>query len=200
MRERDAGCLRARDLGEVKSQAAPAASDIKDIGARIDQELGGKVALLGELRVVKRLVFTFEIGAAVLLVGVKEEAVEPAVEVVVMGYIVPRPRTQIELLQAAKQVAYKVRRQRPFRRSDVLLPQQNREHIRDRALLDDECPVHVGLAQSQLGIEQDGALGFRVGKAHGNRRAAAVAECVSFARGGCDSEGTLADKPPHEYR
>ena len=98
------------------------------------------MALFGELRVVKRLVLTFEIGAAVLLVGVEEEAVEPAVEVVMMGHIAPRPRTRVELLHTAKQVAHQPRRQRPFRRGDVFLSQQYRERIRDRALLDDEFP------------------------------------------------------------
>ena len=129
-----------------------------------------------------------------------------------MGHIAPRPRTRVELLHTAKQVAHQPRRQRPFRRGDVFLPQQYRERIRDRALLDDECAVHVGLAQSQFGIEQDCALGFGVGKANGDRRAAAVAECVSFARGRCDSErpwrinrrikisiATDPTSPPHSY-
>ena len=118
-----------------------------------------------------------------------------------MRHIAPRPRTQIELLQPAEQIAHEPRSGSAQRRcGDVFLPQQQREHIRDRALLDDECAVHVGFAQSELGIEQDRALRFRVGKAHGNGRAAAVAEGVSFARRRRDREGTVADKPPEEYR
>ena len=143
---------------------------------------------------------TFEIGAAILLVGVEEEPVEPAVEVVMMRDIAPRPRAQIELLHAAEQVAHRPRRQRPFRRGDLFLPHQDRQHVRDRALLDDESAVHVGFAQPQLGIEQDRALRRGVGKAHGDRRAAAVAECVAFARCRRDRQGALADKPPQEQR
>ena len=188
------------DLGEIERKTAPATADIEDVGARINEKLGGKMALLGELGVVERLVVGLEIGAAILLVGVEEERVEPAVEVVVVSHIAPRPRTQIELLNPAKQVAHEACRQRPFGSSDAFLPQQDCERIRDRAFLDHECSVHVSLAESQLGIEQDCALGSCVGEAHGDRRPAAVAEHVSLARRCGDRKGTVADKPLEKYR
>ena len=105
LRERDAGDVRAGDLGKIERKAAPAAADVEHRCARLDTKLGGEVALLGELGVVERLVRSFEIGAAILLVGVEEERIEPAVEVVVMRDIAPRARARIELLQAAEQVA-----------------------------------------------------------------------------------------------
>ena len=105
LREGDAGHLRARDFGEIERQAAPAAADVEHLGAGLDAELRGEMPLLGKLSVVERLLGGFEIGAAVLLVRVEEELVKPAVEIVVMRHIAPRPRPKIELLDAAKQLA-----------------------------------------------------------------------------------------------
>ena len=69
------------------------------------KKLGGEMALLGELGVVERLIGRFEIGAAILPVGVEEQRVEPAVEIVVVRDIAPRPRPRVELLQPAVEVA-----------------------------------------------------------------------------------------------
>ena len=160
LRERDAGHLRAGNLGEIEREPAPAAADIEHLGAGFDPKLRGEVAPLGELCVVERLVRRLEIGAAILLVGIEEEFVEPAVEVVVMRDIAPRPGPRIELLHAPEQVAPEPRRQRPSRRGDVLLPQQDCQHVRDRALLDDERAVHIGFAQPELGIEQNRCAGL----------------------------------------
>ena len=50
------------------------------------------MALLGELGVVERLVGRLEIGAGVLPVGVEEQRIEPAVEIVMMRDVAPRAR------------------------------------------------------------------------------------------------------------
>ncbi len=181
LRERDAGDVRTGDLGEVEGESAPAASDIEDAGLRLNKELCRQVALFGELGVVERLSRSLEISAAILLVGVKEECVEPAVEVVMVRHIAPRAGAQVELLQPPEQIAYQPSGQRPGWCGDMVLPQQDREHVGDRALLDDERAIHIGFAQSKLWIEQDAALRFCVGEAHGNGRPAAVAEGVGIA-------------------
>ncbi len=49
------------------------------------------MTLLGELGVVERLIRPFEIGAAILPVGVEEEGIEPSVEIVMMRNIAARP-------------------------------------------------------------------------------------------------------------
>jgi hypothetical protein len=64
LRERDAGHVGAGNLGEIKSKTAPAAADIEHIRTGLDQQLRREVPLLGELRVVERLIRTLEIGAA----------------------------------------------------------------------------------------------------------------------------------------
>ena len=148
LRQRDAGDLRAGNLGEIERKAAPAAADVEHRGAGLEAQLGGEMPLLGELGVVERLVGRFEIGAAILLVAVEKERIEPAVEIVMMRDIVARAGPRIELLQAAEQIAHEPRRQRPVRRRDPLLPQQDRKHVGDRALLDDERAVHIGFARA----------------------------------------------------
>ena len=113
-----------------------------------------------------------------MLVRVEEELIKPAVEIVVMRHIAPRARAQIELLDAAKQLADHAQRHRPFRRRLALLPQEDSEDISDRALFDDERAVHIGFAQPKLGIEQDLAKRARGREPHDGGCAATIAECV----------------------
>ena len=87
LRQRDAGDARLGGLGEVEGEAAPAASDIKHRRPGGDAQLRGEVTPLGELGVVERLTLGLEIGAAVLLIGVEEELVEPPVEIVVVRHV-----------------------------------------------------------------------------------------------------------------
>ena len=96
-RQRDAGDVGAGHLGQIEAKAAPARTDVEHAVAAPDQELGGKVTLLGELGIVeRRRPAVSEIGAAILLVGVEEEGIEPPVEIVMMGDVVPRPAAPIE--------------------------------------------------------------------------------------------------------
>jgi len=72
---------------------------------------------------------------------------------------------------------------------------QQGDDLGDRALLDDECAVHVGFAQPQLRVEQHRALRLRIGEAHGEGRTGAVAKGASIARGCRDPKRAAADKP-----
>jgi hypothetical protein len=78
------------------------------------------------------------------------------------------------------------------------LPKQKGKHIGDRALLDDKIVVHIRFTQTELGIQQYRALGFRAGEAHSDRRSAAVAEPVLLPARRGYSEGTVADEPPQK--
>ena len=51
--ERHAGDVAVGELGEVEPEPAPARADIEHALAGLDGELGGKVALLGELRLLE---------------------------------------------------------------------------------------------------------------------------------------------------
>ena len=149
--------------------------------------------LLGELRVVERLAGAFEIGAAVLPVGVEEQRIEPAVEIVVMRDVAARAPARIELLEAAVQVAQQPLRPRPVRHLGALA-EHDGKHVGDRALLDDERAVHVGFAEFELGIEQNGPFGRARGKTYRYRLAGAVAESQNRAARGGDPECPPPDK------
>src|SRR5260370_5214851 len=89
----------------MEGQAAPTRTDVEDALAALDQQLGSEVALLGKLRVLQRSFRTIEIGAAILHVGIEEQRVEPAVQIVVMRHVVARSPARIELPEATDQVA-----------------------------------------------------------------------------------------------
>jgi hypothetical protein len=69
--------------------------------AALDQELRRDMTLLGELGVVQGCIRRLEIGAAVLPVGIEEQRIEPAIEIVMARDIVLRARRRIELLGVA---------------------------------------------------------------------------------------------------
>ena len=86
--------------------------------ALVEQQLGGEMALLGELRLFERLALVLEIGAGILPVGVEEEAVEPLVVIVVPGDVAARARAVVALMKTAQRDARLVQRRDPAR-SDV---------------------------------------------------------------------------------
>jgi hypothetical protein len=108
-----------------------------------------------------------------LLVGVEEEGIEPPVEVVVMGDVVSRPAAPIELPGVPAEIA-----QPPLQLGPTWehfgLAEQDLQRVRDRAILDHECAVHVGFAERQFGIEQDPALGPFCHKPRRHRAAGSV--------------------------
>src|SRR5262245_44125129 len=111
------------------------------------------MALLGKLSVVQRLVRRLEIGAAVLPVGIEEQRIELAVEIVVMRDIASRPWRRVELQEPTIKVANEPLGPREEWRSAVAhLAEDHCKHIGDRALLDDNAAVHVGFAKFHLGI------------------------------------------------
>ena len=130
--------------------------------------------LLGELGVVERRVGRFEIGAAVLLVGIEEERIEPAVEIVMMGDVVPGPAARIELPGMPDEVTQEPLQPGPARHYFGLI-HQDRQRIRNRAVLDDEGAVHIDFAERKFGIEENPAFGVGGQEPDRDRLAGAVA-------------------------
>jgi len=95
-----------------------------------DQQLGGEMTLLGELGIVKGLVRCLEIGAAILLVGIEEERIEPPVEIVVMRDIVFRAAARIELLGVPGQITQPPLQLGPTRQYFWLI-HQDRQRVGD---------------------------------------------------------------------
>src|SRR5262249_52733770 len=83
LRKRDAGGPGAADLRDIERKPTPAAADVKKPMSVFEEQLCGEVPLLGELGVVEAVLRRFEIGAAILAVGIEEERIKPSVEVIV---------------------------------------------------------------------------------------------------------------------
>ena len=173
-RERDAGDVGAGHLGQIEAKAAPARTDVEHAVAASDQKLGGEVTLLGQLGIVEGGVRRLEIGAAILLVGVEEEGIEPPVEIVMMGDVVPRPAAPIELPGVPREIAHPPLQAAPARNHFGLI-EQDGKRVRNRAVLDHERAVHIGFAERQFGIEEDAPLGLSGKEPHRYRRSSAIA-------------------------
>ena len=198
-RQRHAGDVGAAEFGEVERKPAPAAADVEHAMALADQELRGKVPLLGELRVVERLVGRLEIGAGVLPVRIEEKRIQPAVEIVMMRDVALCARGAVELLQPAVEVADDPLRPRPARRHAVRrLAEHECEEIGDRAFLYAQRTVHVGFAEPKFRIEQYAALGGSGHEADRDRPAGAVAEGANGTARRRDPEGSAAHEPPEQ--
>src|SRR5690349_19519156 len=132
------------------------------------------MTLLRQLRIVERLVWILKIGAAVLPVGVEEQGIETAIEIVMMRHVLPRAGAGIELRPAAAKVADPALKPGPFRRLVLLLAHHHFEDIRNGASFDGEGAVHVGFAESQFGIAKQGPFRSAGLEADGNRFSSAV--------------------------
>ena len=92
-------------VGEIERKAAPSAADIENTLTRLNEELGGDMALLGELRIGQALAWPLEIGAGVLPVGIEEEIIEAAVEIVVVRDVALGAPRIVALLERAERRA-----------------------------------------------------------------------------------------------
>ena len=71
-----------------------------------------------------------------------------------VGDVVARPATEVELLEVADEVAQPPLRPAPGRQH-LGLVQQDRQRIRDRAVFDHKRAVHIDLAKGEFGIEEN---------------------------------------------
>ena len=150
---------RAPQTRRDRAQGRPSRSRCRARCGRVT-EASPRVPFLGELGVVERLVRALEIGAAVLLVGVEEQRVEPAVEIVVVGDLAARAGARIELLRAPQQAAIS-RGGSPRAAAAPLLAERGRASRRSSPRSTTKRAVHIGFAEPELGIEHDRALRAR---------------------------------------
>src|ERR1700730_13421239 len=152
-----------RNLGvlrEIETEPAPSASDVENLEAGPQQQLGGNVPLLGELRIVERSVAAFEISARILQVGIQKQAIDAIIDIVMMGRIAMRPPEGIALKDSARKRPQCPERATPRARlNPVEVFDSDVEKIRDRALLDDYAAIHIGFAESEFGIDKNAPFG-----------------------------------------
>jgi hypothetical protein len=110
--------------------------------------------LLGLLRGLQRHVRVGEIGAGILPVGIEEEIVERAGQVVVVRDVGPGARGGVVLVDGAARAPDRPRQPpppQPVRQRGV--PRGERQQPLQVIAVERERAVHVGLAQCQFGPE-----------------------------------------------
>src|SRR3954451_3129440 len=114
------------------------------------------MGLLRRLRGLEAGRLVVEIGAAILEVGIEEEAEEIAREIVMMGHVAARAALPVPIVD---QRAEPARTPAQGMGRAVLLPgeveRDQLEQVAYVAALDREAAVHIGLAEAQGGIAQD---------------------------------------------
>jgi hypothetical protein len=114
--------------------------------------------------------------------------------------VAPRPPQGVVLKKRAHDRAQdpqSIASHTPPRPAEVL--DSEVQEIRDRALLDDDVAIHVKFAESQLGVDQDGALGCSRGEADRHRGTGLIAAGKAQSSRGRDLEIPDPDQP-FEYR
>src|SRR5450631_3522414 len=104
-RKRDAGNFSSGGLGKIKPQTAKAATDIQRLMSLVDQQFGGDMALLGELRLLQALAGPLEIGAGILPIRVQKEIGKPMVQIVMACDILGRPESVVALMEISNRDA-----------------------------------------------------------------------------------------------
>ena len=199
-RQSDAGHVCLPDFRQVEREPAPARADVQDLLPWLEQQLGGDMPLLGQLRPLQVRLRLGKVGAGVLPVPVQEEVVEGAGEVVVVGDVVPGPGRSVGLQEA------------PLRHSKPFLPAvepasgsvakvagQDLEQVVDAAALDGQGSIHEGLAQAEPWIEKQAAVQSPIVEAHRDLRSGAwIAEAMHLAPGVAERQLARLDESTEE--
>jgi hypothetical protein len=183
--KRDAEHLAGAGLGERQREPAPAGADVEHPHAGLEQQLRREMALLVRLRLLEILVRMGEVGAAVLPVAVEKQVVQPIRQVVMMGDVGLGPADRIVLVQMAQEVPADLEHAPGRGGIGVVVPvgRADVHEIVERALLDRERAVHVGLAEMEVGIERQPVMQRPVVQADRRARTVVAAGLVAPAIG-----------------
>ena len=163
---------------EIQAHAAPAAADVQRLQPRsVEGQLGGDMALLGELRLVEPGAGPVEIGAGILPVDVEEQVVELRRQIVVVLDVPPRALRRVVLDNPAIDQPQPGDRPHPRLVLGLVagVAEDQRQHVEDRALGDVDAAIHVGFAEFQAGIDRHAAFGGGRVEAQMDRITGAVA-------------------------
>ncbi|MCY1494377.1 hypothetical protein D9M68_282430 [compost metagenome] len=175
--ERDARDFDSGGFGQIHSHPAPAGTDLQHLLPRLQQKLRGDVPLLGELCCVERYSPRLEIGAGILPVLVEEQVEEIAIEIVVMGDVVPVAIDR----HAAHQLLAQYMPQACDRVGGICrildaVRLHDRKHVEDVTSFDDDAPIHVHFTKAKARIPDDRLLCFRIDDADRCRFSGAVTQ------------------------
>ncbi len=183
--------------GDGQRHAPPAAADVQHPLPGSEVELGGDVALLGRLRLLQSHVRPLEIGAGILQVLIEEPAIEVERQVVVVRNVAPCGRAGVSGLANLPPPAPHrpgfASGSRPLGVAGAKIQQ-----VADRAALQDQAAVHIGLADAQIGLGHDPGEGQGIGDPGDDRRLAAVAQVETPAARQDHGEGACPEQASQE--
>ncbi len=137
-----------------------------------------------------------EVGTRVLFIGVEEEIVDGAVDIVVVGDITLATPGWIELLDSAQPESETIEQPEPLGRLvRIEIAHRQVQEFIEITLLDQQATAHIGFTDRQLRIERDSTLGRFVGKANDDLSTGPIAKNVVLSIGVDDSEVAFGDDP-----
>ncbi len=140
--------------------------------------------LLAQLRRLQALVGIGEVGAGVLAIGVEEQIVQFARQIVVMGDVAAGTAGRVELFEAAEQPADAAEGSlHPALARAGAVAADQVEKIVERAVLDRQRAVHVRFAGAQSRLQQHAPMQRRLVQADGHRRRCLGAEDMAATAG-----------------
>jgi hypothetical protein len=132
-----------------------------------------------------------------LPVAIQEQAVKPAIQIIVVGDIAPRPIDRVELFHAAQRGVQEAvqRHHRMGIEPGLHVQRGDVEEVVHAALEGDQRLVHVGFARRHRGIEHQPPHGCRIGDVDGRTRPIAIAVTRHGIVGPAHREAPLGDQP-----
>ncbi len=198
--QRDPGDLDIAGLRHIHRHATPSGTDLQHALTRLEQKLGGNMALLGQLRLVQPNAGRIEIGAGILPVLVQKEIEKLAVQIIVVSHVVLVAidrEMALDLLMRNMQQ----RNQRVADRCRLFeaVGFQKRDDIEDVALFDDDFPIHVHFTKLEARIPHDRLFRLDVQRTKCQRHARTVAEQQLLAGPGQNSQIAPANKAAEHF-
>ena len=194
----------ARDLcavvaGQGQRHAAPTAADVQHAHARPQQQLGCDQALLSRLRLLQCLRPSREIGAGILAVGVQQQRIQRAVQVVVVDHVALGAAGRVELRPAFQRhsgQAMQCHDGLPPAAGDV--GRQQVQRVVDRAAHRGDGAVHVALAERQPGVQHHAPHRAPIGHGERNGRARGAVVNAGLAVGVADLQAADHEEAPDQ--
>ena len=142
-----------------------------------------------------------EIGAGILPVAVQEEVVQLVRQIVVVRDVGLRPRDRIVLMEAPQQrLAEAPGAPERMLEGDPAADRADVHEVVERALLDRQRAVHIGLADMEIGVEREAPVQRPVVQADGHLGPFAAPDPMTQAVGIDDRQPTPLQDPPGELR
>src|SRR3990170_7077391 len=141
-----------------------------------------------------------KVGAGILHIGIKEEAVQAPIEIIVVRSIAPRtPCCVAPIQQAQYNTKPTVCPRDPGQRLGTEIAGEEHEQIVGRPLRNDDPAIHVKLAKRKLWSEDKLPRRSPIRQVHGDALSRSIADDKSRPRRGLDFESAFTHDPLEEW-